>query len=140
MTPCSSTSARCSRLRAQRHDLRSRTSSCRPSFACSSRSYASRGLESCARETTSVDGSSEISTTERNSACSGSAWLSGCSRTRVDGNEEAAALVDEAEAEAQSALRELRELARGIHPAILTDQGLDAAVRTLAERAPIPVR
>ena len=60
-------------------------------------------------------------------------------RTRVDGNEEAAALVDEAEAEAQSALRELRELARGIHPAILTDQGLDAAVRTLAERAPIPV-
>ena len=60
-------------------------------------------------------------------------------RTRVDGNEEAAALVDEAETEAQSALRELRELARGIHPAILTDQGLDAAVRTLAERAPIPV-
>ena len=60
-------------------------------------------------------------------------------RTRVDGNEEAAALVDEAEAEAQSALCELRELARGIHPAILTDQGLDAAVRTLAERAPIPV-
>ncbi len=34
---------------------------------------------------------------------------------------------------------ELRELARGIHPAVLTDQGLDAAVRTLAERAPIPV-
>ena len=60
-------------------------------------------------------------------------------RTRVDGNAEAAALVDEAEAEAQSALRELRELARGIHPAILTDQGLDAAVRTLAERAPIPI-
>ena len=39
----------------------------------------------------------------------------------------------------QSALRELRELARGIHPAVLTDQGLGPAVRTLAERAPIPV-
>jgi len=41
--------------------------------------------------------------------------------------------------EVQAALRELRELARGIHPAVLTDQGLAAAVRTLAERAPFPV-
>ena len=48
-------------------------------------------------------------------------------------------LLDEIEAEVQAALHELRELARGIHPAVLTDQGLDAAVRTLAERAPIPV-
>jgi signal transduction histidine kinase len=36
-------------------------------------------------------------------------------------------------------LTELRELARGIHPAVLTDQGLDAAVRTLVNRAPIPI-
>jgi signal transduction histidine kinase len=49
------------------------------------------------------------------------------------------ALLDETEHELQAALRELRELARGIHPAILTDQGLGAAVRTLAERTPIPV-
>jgi signal transduction histidine kinase len=49
------------------------------------------------------------------------------------------ALLDETEAEVQAALRELRELARGIHPAVLTDQGLTAAVRTLAERAPFPV-
>jgi signal transduction histidine kinase len=48
-------------------------------------------------------------------------------------------LLDETEAELQSAVDELRELARGIHPAVLTDQGLDAAVRTLAARAPIPV-
>ena len=60
-------------------------------------------------------------------------------QSRVAGNPEAAALLDEADEEVRSALRELRELARGIHPAVLTDQGLDAAVRTLAERAPVPV-
>ena len=34
---------------------------------------------------------------------------------------------------------ELRELARGIHPAVLTELGLVAALRTLARRAPLPV-
>jgi PAS domain S-box-containing protein len=38
------------------------------------------------------------------------------------------------------ALAELRELARGLHPAILTDQGLAAALESLAGRAPVPVR
>jgi signal transduction histidine kinase len=38
------------------------------------------------------------------------------------------------------ALDELRELAHGIHPAILTDQGLGAAVRALAERSRVPVK
>jgi len=38
------------------------------------------------------------------------------------------------------ALAELRELARGIHPAILTEQGLGAALASLAERSPIPAR
>jgi signal transduction histidine kinase len=42
--------------------------------------------------------------------------------------------------ELQQALSELRELARGIHPAILTDEGLATALSTLAARAPIPVR
>jgi PAS domain S-box-containing protein len=37
------------------------------------------------------------------------------------------------------ALEELRELARGIHPAILTDRGLGAALEALASRAPLPV-
>jgi signal transduction histidine kinase len=40
----------------------------------------------------------------------------------------------------QHALSELRELARGIHPAILTDQGLATALTSLAMRSPIPVR
>jgi PAS domain S-box-containing protein len=37
------------------------------------------------------------------------------------------------------ALDELRELARGLHPAVLTDRGLPAAVEMLAGRAPVPV-
>jgi PAS domain S-box-containing protein len=37
------------------------------------------------------------------------------------------------------ALAELRELARGIHPAMLTDRGLGAAVESLATRAPVPI-
>jgi signal transduction histidine kinase len=39
----------------------------------------------------------------------------------------------------RAAIAELRELARGIHPAILTDHGLAAAVESLADRAPLPV-
>jgi signal transduction histidine kinase len=38
-----------------------------------------------------------------------------------------------------TAIDELRELAHGIHPAVLTERGLGAALRTLARRAPIPV-
>ena len=53
--------------------------------------------------------------------------------------ESAEARLAEAESELDQALEELRELARGIHPAILTDRGLEVAVRALAERAPIPV-
>jgi signal transduction histidine kinase len=49
------------------------------------------------------------------------------------------ALLADAQGELQGALRELRELARGIHPAILSDGGLPAAVRSLADRAPVPV-
>ena len=52
---------------------------------------------------------------------------------------DATALLADAETELIEALRELRELARGIHPAILTDQGLAAAARTLAARSPVPV-
>jgi signal transduction histidine kinase len=45
----------------------------------------------------------------------------------------------EADAELRAALDELRELARGIHPAILTEQGLAAALKSLAERSRVPV-
>ncbi len=44
-----------------------------------------------------------------------------------------------ANAELSDALVELRELARGLHPAVLTDHGLQAALEALAARAPLPV-
>jgi signal transduction histidine kinase len=49
------------------------------------------------------------------------------------------ALLNSAIGEAQGALVDLRELARGLHPEILTQDGLDAALRTLADRSPLPV-
>jgi signal transduction histidine kinase len=45
----------------------------------------------------------------------------------------------EARAAAAAALQELRDLARGIHPPILADRGLDAAIRALAAHAGVPV-
>ncbi|MBL7496477.1 sensor histidine kinase [Frankia sp. CNm7] len=48
-------------------------------------------------------------------------------------------LVAEAHAETKRALVELRDLARGLHPAVLTDRGLDAALAGLAARCPVPV-
>ena len=51
----------------------------------------------------------------------------------------AASLLDEATTELQTAIGEVRGLARGIHPTILTEAGLRAAVDTLAERTPVPV-
>jgi len=45
----------------------------------------------------------------------------------------------EADSELGQALAELRELARGIHPAVLTERGLGAALTVLAERSPVPV-
>jgi signal transduction histidine kinase len=53
--------------------------------------------------------------------------------------ERARELLDAARDEARAALEDLRELARGIHPAILTDRGLGAALEALADRAPLPV-
>ena len=51
----------------------------------------------------------------------------------------AAAMLDDASADLARATEELRELARGIHPAVLSDRGLAAAVVSLAKRAPLPV-
>ncbi len=50
------------------------------------------------------------------------------------------ALVATAHEEVKSALRELRDLVRGIHPVILEDRGLDAALSAVVARIPIPVR
>ncbi|MFJ5609969.1 sensor histidine kinase [Streptomyces sp. NPDC093221] len=53
--------------------------------------------------------------------------------------EAAAKMVGEAHGEVKVALQELRDLARGIHPAILTDRGLDAALSSVASRCTVPV-
>ncbi len=52
---------------------------------------------------------------------------------------EAGPLVDGLGVRLEAALSELRELARGIHPAILTRSGLDPAIASLADRSPVPV-
>jgi PAS domain S-box-containing protein len=57
-------------------------------------------------------------------------------RTDPDGAEE---LLEGSREELAQALEELRELARGIHPAVLTDRGLDAALEALAARSTLPV-
>ena len=54
-------------------------------------------------------------------------------------DESVAAMVDEAHGEVKLALQELRDLARGIHPAVLTDRGLDAALSSVASRCTVPV-
>jgi signal transduction histidine kinase len=64
----------------------------------------------------------------------------GMARERMsDAPPEARALVEGAHEQAKSALTELRDLARGIHPAVLTDRGLAAAIETLAGSSRIPV-
>jgi signal transduction histidine kinase len=49
-------------------------------------------------------------------------------------------IIAEAHEEAKAALLELRHLVRGLHPAVLEDRGLDAALSGVAARLPIPVR
>ncbi|TKK90146.1 sensor histidine kinase [Herbidospora galbida] len=56
-----------------------------------------------------------------------------------DDPQQARILVESAAAGAKAAIAELRDLARGIYPAILTDRGLDAALSSLAARAPVRV-
>jgi signal transduction histidine kinase len=60
------------------------------------------------------------------------------SRFKTD-PERAAELVARAREEAELAVKDLRDLARGIHPAVLSDLGLAAALDALAGRAPVPV-
>ena len=61
-------------------------------------------------------------------------------RGRAEADPKATAqLLDEALADAERAREDLRELARGLHPAVLTDRGLGPALQLLADRAPLPV-
>jgi len=64
----------------------------------------------------------------------------GRAKARFESDPEGARdLIDRAHTEAKEALVELRQLVRGVHPPVLTDRGLDAAVSGLAALSPIPV-
>ena len=69
----------------------------------------------------------------------GLALLLRAARTRADPDPQLAELLDRAQEELQTGLAELRELARGIHPAVLTERGLEPALQSLVARAPVPV-
>lgn len=58
---------------------------------------------------------------------------------RIGSDPDAAALLGQAQDELKLSLAELRELARGIHPPLLAEQGLAPALDALAARAPVPV-
>ena len=60
-------------------------------------------------------------------------------RKNAEPGSRTAELLDGAMGELTAGLAELRELARGIHPAVLTERGLDPALQSLAARAPLPV-
>jgi signal transduction histidine kinase len=63
----------------------------------------------------------------------------GMARSKFDTDPEAAkALLEQAHTEAKASITELRQLARGIHPAVLTDRGLDAALSAVASRCLVP--
>jgi signal transduction histidine kinase len=64
----------------------------------------------------------------------------GMARQKISTDPEAArALVEEAHEEAKRTSADIRDLVRGIHPAVLSDRGLDAAISALADRCPVPV-
>lgn len=64
----------------------------------------------------------------------------GLAREKMDTDVEGARkLIEESHEDAKLVLQELRELVRGIHPAVLTDRGLDAAISAVAGRSRIPV-
>jgi signal transduction histidine kinase len=60
-------------------------------------------------------------------------------RERTSDDPDVASTVEQASDELKRAIIELRELARGIHPSILTEEGLEAAVGSLADRSSVPV-
>jgi signal transduction histidine kinase len=61
-------------------------------------------------------------------------------RERADDASELSEMLTSAERDVRAAIDELRTLARGIHPAILSEAGLQAALESLADHAPVPVR
>ncbi len=89
----------------------------------------------------SAGASSATSTTAPSSASS--PWPSASARRaeRLDRGPETGGrlVVEQSHEEAKAALKEIRDLVRGIHPVILEDRGLDAALSAVVARSPVPV-
>ena len=99
-----------------------------------------RGAGSSRPPTRRAGGSSAISTTAPSSGwqpsrCRSASRSRSCRTTSTD----AAEILTTARLELTEALEELRELARGLHPNVLTDRGLGPALEALVMRSPIPV-
>ena len=118
---------------------RSRTSASTPSCAPRWRSCAPRGSGSWTRSSRAAGSSSATCTTVRSSGSCRSRSSLRMARSKLEAERprgRRASCSRAASAELDRALAELRELARGIHPALLSDRGLEAALHSLAARAP----
>ena len=104
-------------------------------------SFERHGHASSMRATRLVAGSSVTCTTERNSGCWAccTSWRSARSAAAGAGVPDVTARLEGAIADTVATLEALRRLARGIHPAVLTEAGLSAALEALADRAPLPI-
>jgi signal transduction histidine kinase len=117
------------RLRAQTERLQARTEHLQASRA--------RGVDAAEAERRRIERDLHDGAQQRLLAV---AMDIGRARTKLDSDPEGArALIEQAHAGTREAIGELRDLARGIYPAILTDRGLDSALSSLAGRAPVPV-
>jgi signal transduction histidine kinase len=117
------------RLRAQTERLQARTEHLQASRA--------RGVDAAEAERRRIERDLHDGAQQRLLAV---AMDIGRARTKLDSDPEGArALIEQAHTGTREAIGELRDLARGIYPAILTDRGLDSALSSLAGRAPVPV-
>jgi signal transduction histidine kinase len=64
----------------------------------------------------------------------------GLLKEKLDGDDEATLRLDQARGEIALSLAELRDIAHGLHPAVVSGHGLAVALESLAARAPVPVR
>ena len=117
-----------------------RTRAFRPSSARSSRRCAPPECASSKQEMRSGDGSERDLHDGAQQRLLGIRLALQLARGRIDDKHGVDELLAEADAEVVGALDELRTLARGIHPPILTDEGPGPALAALARRAPVPVQ
>src|SRR4051812_12841715 len=124
----------------RRRALRWRTLGCTRRCSPASRSCGARAGGSSKPRRASGDASSATCTMARSSGWSHCRCGSACWRRGSAPTPRRAGAVAQARSELGESLSELRELARGIHPAVVTGHGLAAALEGLAARAPVPVR